>query len=204
MTDLWGAMIALYGGRWTSQFGEPVDISGQWRETLRGVTREQIESALEALRTSGRPWPPTAPEFRAMCVDGTRSLSPEVAYAQLLEYQRGEITAQQLDRLIYHAINRNMDYYQFKLLPMDKAMDAFKFAYRAAIEQAATGREIVTAPPPAPALPMGEPRVVSPEMVEQERMKIFAMLDTRPEEPRQKTAEELADDERLRQIAESR
>jgi len=42
-----------------------------WAASLTGITQEQIEAALTKLGLSGASWPPSAPEFRAMCENKT-------------------------------------------------------------------------------------------------------------------------------------
>lgn len=197
-------MIAIYGGRWTSQFGESVDVSGQWAQTLRDVSREQIAKGINVVQTSERGWPPTAPEFRAMCLNsGTEHPSAELAYAQLLRYMRGEIPVQSIDRVLYHAISRNMDYFQFKQMPQDKAIELFKFSYRAACEQAAAGHELAQVPPPVPRLERQAEKPASQEVVAAARAKLREMLLSTDEPARPKTPQERADDEKLKRISES-
>lgn len=197
---MWGVMMALYGSRWTSQFGEAVDVTGQWAQTLNGVTRRQMADTLQAIRVSGRAWPPTAPELRAMCLsDSSGMLSVEAAYAQALEYQRQEITADQLNPLVYHTITKNLDSYQFKRLALDKAMEAFRFAYRATVEQVAAGQSIVRYQPPAGHIE-NQGQKVTPQEAQAARQKLMDMVnDMRKPEP-VKTPLELADEERLERI----
>lgn len=58
-------MAMTFGHRWTSQFGTEDD--GTWQQGLRGITPDQVRSALEAIDQSGEAWPPSLPEFRALC-----------------------------------------------------------------------------------------------------------------------------------------
>lgn len=45
---------------------DPERVKAAWREDLSGLTQEQIARGLEACRT--KDWPPSAPEFRNMCL----------------------------------------------------------------------------------------------------------------------------------------
>lgn len=60
----------IYGHKWTSAFGARDD--GTWLTGLRDVAPEQIAVGLEVCRTSIEPWPPTLPQFRAMCLPAKR------------------------------------------------------------------------------------------------------------------------------------
>lgn len=59
-------MAMVYGHRWVSSYGEADD--GTWLSGLHDVTTDQIGAGLEKCRTSKEGWPPTLPEFRAMCL----------------------------------------------------------------------------------------------------------------------------------------
>lgn len=58
-------MAKIYGHKWVSSFGAADD--GTWLSGLRDVTLSQIGIGLERCRTRSEPWPPTLPEFRALC-----------------------------------------------------------------------------------------------------------------------------------------
>lgn len=46
-----------------------VDPDRVWQATLRGLTDSDIKNGFRALSDSGAEWPPSAPEFRKMCID---------------------------------------------------------------------------------------------------------------------------------------
>jgi hypothetical protein len=199
ITDLWGAMIALFGVRWSSQFGETPDSSGQWRQTLSGISRQQVASALNEVRLSGRSWPPTAPEFRSMCISGGVSHpTVEDAYSILHRYLTGQIKESDLGTAVRHTINKNMDLYQFKRLPIDKAIEVFRFAYKATIHQIELGEELFHPRNPV-ALIEDVPLKVSAEEAEKARLNLLAMLDDKPEQ-KQPTQAEIEDMKRLEEI----
>ncbi len=62
---LWERMAKIYGHKWVSSFGATDD--GTWLLGLRDVAPEQIGVGLECCRTRMDAWPPTLPEFRALC-----------------------------------------------------------------------------------------------------------------------------------------
>lgn len=71
LCELWVRMSAIYGNRWTSQHGgtpEGIDLA-EWAEAIKGLRPSQLAAGMRAVRSSGSGWPPTAPEFRAMCMD---------------------------------------------------------------------------------------------------------------------------------------
>mgnify|MGYP003600549650 CR=1 FL=1 len=68
LDKLWLAMTETYGHRWTSNFGVSADQNHAWAKHLSGLTGLQIANGLNALSGMGLAWPPSAPEFRAMCL----------------------------------------------------------------------------------------------------------------------------------------
>lgn len=69
MRWLWQIMSSMYGHKWVSSFGDEVDPDKVWASCLKGISRDQIKFGLNQCATSGREWPPSAPEFRLMCLD---------------------------------------------------------------------------------------------------------------------------------------
>lgn len=73
---LWPKMAAIYGHRWTASFGEAVEndageltVAGEtWQKGLAGLCRAQLTAGVNAALFSANPWPPTLPEFRALCL----------------------------------------------------------------------------------------------------------------------------------------
>lgn len=71
LDKLWLKMVELYGNRWTGSFGVSADQTHAWAATLGGLNGQQIAAGLAAITTTDdeqlRKWPPSAPEFRALC-----------------------------------------------------------------------------------------------------------------------------------------
>lgn len=63
--DLWAKMGRIYGHRWITSYGECDD--GTWLWALRSLTREHLAHGIKTCVKAGKEWPPTMPEFRAMC-----------------------------------------------------------------------------------------------------------------------------------------
>lgn len=69
-------MSAIYLQRWTSALGaSPHDADGKltvggdtWARGLAGLTGDQLGRGLEACSSTAEDWPPTLPQFRALCL----------------------------------------------------------------------------------------------------------------------------------------
>lgn len=65
-------MAQIYGHRWTAPHGESPDAesgsAGTWAKGLAGISGRQLGAGLEACIVRADPWPPTLPEFRALCL----------------------------------------------------------------------------------------------------------------------------------------
>lgn len=69
-------MASRYGHAWVSQYGpQPDGIAGaEWRSTLAGMDKEDIDWGFREDRARGAEWPPSSSAFRAMCL-GVPSLA---------------------------------------------------------------------------------------------------------------------------------
>lgn len=207
ITDLWGAMIALFGVRWSSQFGETPDASGQWRQTLSGISRQQVADALSDIRSSGRAWPPTAPEFRAMCLSAGKPKSDplEVAWSEFNRWQRtGSRDYSHVSPALYHTINKNLDMYVYQQQSRQEVcLKMFEMAYKATLFQIECGEELRK--PPAPETLIESKPVLTPKTDEQIAKgseiigSLLAMFDDKPED-KQLTQDEINDLQRLEKL----
>ena len=72
MRRLWQRMGAIYGHRWSSGYGEDAAKEGSagevWAKGLAGLSAMQIGAGISAAMASADPWPPTLPQFRALCL----------------------------------------------------------------------------------------------------------------------------------------
>lgn len=66
MNRLWLRMAEIFGHKWVSSYGETPNES--WCRCLAGVDPGQIATGLNALLDRSDPWPPTAIEFRNLCL----------------------------------------------------------------------------------------------------------------------------------------
>lgn len=88
-------MAGLYGHKWISSYGtsdtkldddgKPRPDSGIWGKALAGISGPQIAHGMKLCATRAgdqAAWPPSAPEFRDMCLAGQSALGiPDVATA---------------------------------------------------------------------------------------------------------------------------
>ena len=70
----WTRMSEIYGHKWVSQFGEVCDLNGDlssaaqtWSQGLATIPLESISLGFSALVEQGNEWPPSLPEFLALC-----------------------------------------------------------------------------------------------------------------------------------------
>jgi len=66
---LFDALLSMYGKHWLDLWADcdPVSVKASWASALHGLDGECIRLALENMRTTGKPFPPTQPEFVALC-----------------------------------------------------------------------------------------------------------------------------------------
>jgi hypothetical protein len=89
MANLWVLMTDMFGHKWASTYG--VSDSGTWGKVLGDVSGQQIAAGMQALAKRTGPeaaWPPSAPEFRDLCLSSGPSLgipSVEKAWREAVE-----------------------------------------------------------------------------------------------------------------------
>lgn len=83
MARLWVLMTEMYGHKWASVHGDK--DSGTWGKVLHDISGQQIAIGMQACATrtdDQAEWPPSAPEFRKMCLAGGSNFGiPDVAIA---------------------------------------------------------------------------------------------------------------------------
>lgn len=114
---LWVRMAEIYGHRWTSAYGDSTEAdgaAGTWAKGLAGITPTQLADGLKACITSSDPWPPTLPEFRAMCLGipslvsvraeingkGDRTPFAMLVWQRLDSYQFRQVSAKDAERML--------------------------------------------------------------------------------------------------------
>lgn len=171
---LWLRMTQIFGHRWTSAYGADAfigdDTDGSagstWANGLRGVTPAQLGVGFNACVTSGSDWPPSLPEFRAMCLG-----VPTLAAVQAEIGGKIRSIAERSPFAI--AVWRALDGYAYSTAPSDKAGAMLRSAYEDVRERVMRGELLPEAPPAIaaevkPFVP-ADPEVVRRELRELER-----------------------------------
>lgn len=69
MVAMWERMGQYFGDKWERQFG---DVDGQtihaWHGALNQFTEDEIAGAMKSMPEWESPFPPTFPEFKALCM----------------------------------------------------------------------------------------------------------------------------------------
>jgi len=161
---LWERMAAIYGHKWTSTYGDACEdgkgdltLPGDtWRKGLAGIPEPSIAAGLSACIAAADPWPPTLPQFRAMCLG-----IPSFAVLRS-EIAAGESNWTPFARLAWSFI-RSFDY---KLAPIDKAARMLREAYEQAREHVMRGGALPEPPAGLIEAPKEEERTpANPETV---------------------------------------
>ena len=85
LDKLWLKMTEMYGTRWTASVGDCPDQDHAWSTVLGGLNGREIANGLNVLVERGLEWPPSAPEFRRMCLHIPGLPSALEAWAQALK-----------------------------------------------------------------------------------------------------------------------
>lgn len=138
MRRLWQRMAEIYGHRWTSAYGDDAGASaGQtWARGLSGLAPAQIASGLDSVLASADEWPPTLPQFRAMCF-GIPALAAVRAEIEAKDTRRSPFTRWVMSNI--------RDVYRFRT-DGSRAERMLAEAYAAAREHVMRGGEL----PPEP------------------------------------------------------
>lgn len=66
---IWQLMGSMYGHKWVSSYGgDVVDPDRVWAAALYGLDEAAIRKGMRACVDQGLAWPPSAPEFRVLCL----------------------------------------------------------------------------------------------------------------------------------------
>jgi hypothetical protein len=63
---VWQRMAEIYGHKWTSSYGD-IDKDGTWAQGLADMRPDELRTGFVSCVKRGDPWPPSLPEFRALC-----------------------------------------------------------------------------------------------------------------------------------------
>lgn len=86
LEKLWATMTETYGHRWTSSFGENPRADHAWAKHLTGLNGRQIANGLSKLsEMDNEGWPPSATQFRSMCLKVDDLPSHDEAWIEALK-----------------------------------------------------------------------------------------------------------------------
>jgi hypothetical protein len=153
---LWVRMAEIYGHRWTSSYGESSDANGAagtWAKGLSGIDSMQIAAGLKSCIVSANPWPPTLPEFRAMCL----------GIPTLAEMRLDSDKAKPFTILVW----QRLDGFRHKMANAEQADRMLRDAYEVAREHIMRGGDLpelsaaVLTSPVKPSSPVRSPEVAA-------------------------------------------
>jgi hypothetical protein len=153
MCRLWHRMGAIYGHRWSSAYGEDATARGEagevWAKGLAGLTARQIGDGISAAMASADPWPPTLPEFRALClgIPAFATVAHQIA--------RPAPEQSRFVRLVWQYI----DGWRFGQASTQESERMLRSAYEVAREHVMRGGAL---PEPSPAIEAPKPRPIRP------------------------------------------
>lgn len=127
---LWLRMAEIYGHRWTSAYGENAEQGAglTWSKGLGGLTPRDIANGLSQALLSSDPWPPTLPQFRALCLG-----VPSLAAVTLAINNRNIATP--FERLTW----KNLDVYRLRMADANNHHRVIRDAYELAREHVMQG-----------------------------------------------------------------
>lgn len=98
---LFAELLAMYGKHWLDMWADTdVDaVKASWAAALAGLDGECICLSLDALRSQGRPFPPTQPEFVALCRQFVRRGSHRLSLAAPRDAAPGDVFKNLRDQL---------------------------------------------------------------------------------------------------------
>lgn len=84
---MWQMMGSMFGHKWVSSYGANVDPDRVWQATLSNVSLDKIKNGLKRLSDRGDEWPPSAPEFKKLCLDDGDTWEHKRVKAAMREYK---------------------------------------------------------------------------------------------------------------------
>jgi len=160
-------MAEIYGSRFTSAYGAAANAT--WGKGLAGLSGAQVAAGLRACLTSADPWPPTLPQFRAMCLG-----IPEFAEVRAeLDRSTAGRAPSAFARLAYS----HLDAYRWRHADVEKADRLLREAYDAARKHVMEGGAL----PEEPVALLQqqekpEPKPADPKVVEEALSKLASIL----------------------------
>ena len=163
LDNLWLKMTEMYGHRWTASFGVSADQSHAWAATLGGLTGQRIADGLAALVTRGDEWPPSAPDFRNLCIGASPEAlglpAVEKSYREACRNAHPAAEQRWSHEAVHHAACET-GFHELRSLPEDKSRALFERAYAVTVRMLLAGEPLREIPKALPA----SVRVSTPEV----------------------------------------
>lgn len=155
MATLWLQMTRIYGHKWISAFGDRDD--GTWLRGLRGLGPEELAHGLRKCCLSGHAWPPSLPQFRALCMPVMEDFGlpgADQAYREVTDALGHWEEHQWSHPAVFHAA-QEVGGWNMANLPESRSRTLFERAYEIVTRRVLEG-ERFSAP-----VPQGLPKKVS-------------------------------------------
>ena len=134
---LWERMAATYGHKWTTSYG--VDVASPagktWREGLADVTPDQLAAALRSCLVRADGWPPSLPEFRAMCFSIPALAVVQYELRMVVQRRMHADSVSRFARFVW----QHLDIYSWQTATIDKGERMVAAAYEVAREHVLRG-----------------------------------------------------------------
>ena len=173
---LWMRMTEIYGLRFTSSYG--ASPSETWAKGLAGMTGQQIAIGLSRCISGDHAWPPTLPEFKALCMPRPEDLGIpplEDAWREAVGIACQTISRERCSHaVVWHAY---CEAGPIGHMQEDKGRKVFEHAYRQAVAMALRGEPLQPIPK---ALPRPAPAAseATPEQRQQAMAEAMARLES--------------------------
>lgn len=144
-------MSEIYGHRWTASFGVSFNQDHAWASALSGVTGQQLAVGLMAVIASGEKWPPSAPEFRALCearptAESLGLPTEEKAFAEAVRKTHPAMAGATWSHdAVYHAA-AECGFYNLQTLQQDASRKLFARNYSMAVRDLIDGKPLKARP----------------------------------------------------------
>ncbi len=133
----------MYGTKWTKHHGES-DTGNVWYATLRDLTPEQLLIGLGKCANCGNEWPPSAPEFKAMCKQNSDVPSAYDAYLECCKKYKSPSMKPWSHPIVYHA-GKKTGWFNLGTSTEDKVLPKFTKVYQSLIDRLNKG-EVFSSP----------------------------------------------------------
>ena len=156
MDRLWLRMTEIFGHKWTSQYGD--SPLATWAKGLGKLSASEIAIGVNKCAASTMPWPPSLPDFRAMCEPSPTDFGlpdDEKAYREACRNAHPCMAGitKWSHNAVYHAAVET-GFYNLNTLPMPTSRKLFERNYAIAVRMVMAGE-------PLKSMPLALPETVS-------------------------------------------